>query len=61
MPTTKITEHKAERPGALDGHQIACSCGLTWTTSLSKAHALREAMNHEDWHARNSGGAGQGF
>lgn len=50
--TTTTTTHAATDTGALDGHRVTCTCGMTWTTSLSAGLANLEAAKHLDWHAK---------
>jgi len=50
-PSIDITQTEASGPGALDGHQVACDCGLTWTTSL-RSLAVQEAADHSVWHRK---------
>ena len=53
MHTTIINAKSATGPGALNGWNITCTCGLVLTTSLGKRQAVSDGQRHLDWHDRS--------
>lgn len=47
-----VTAAPASQAGALDGHEVRCSCGFVARTSLSAREALRQGCDHLDWAKR---------
>lgn len=50
-PSIDITQSPATEAGSLDGFQVACDCGLTWTTAF-RSMAVQEAADHSVWHRK---------
>lgn len=50
-PSIDITQTEVTDLRTLDGYQVACDCGLTWTTSL-RSLAVQEAADHSVWHRK---------
>lgn len=38
--------------GSISGHEVRCSCGLVFSTSLGICQAQSEAAQHLEWHQR---------
>lgn len=50
MQHTITTSPKtATEPGALDGHQVNCTCGFYASTSLSDREARKLGFDHVAW------------
>ena len=53
--TARPQRFTATEPGALDGWETTCSCGLVLRSSLSKDCLQSDVLAHMAWHAEQEG------
>lgn len=51
-PSSITIEDYTPGEGGVSGYKITCTCGTSWTTSLSRTTAELQANDHARWHLK---------